>query len=359
MKHLIFVLTFAWLLVTHGARAAEHYHYPARNGAAMTARTLIIHGAADHPAMVPLFEAFQKRHPEIEIRYAEFSTRALYRHFLDSYPQSADLIMSPAMDLQIKLVNDGYALSYVSDQTEALPDWAKWRNEVFGFTYEPITIALNTQVLQGEPLPQSRSQLLDLIRTFDQRFTGKIGMLDIETVGMGYLTWTHDSQQSRTYGRLLEVFGSQQARLYPNSTSLLQALDSGEVMVAYNVLGSYASAWALRNPDLAVILPTDYTSVIMRSAFIPKEAPHKKEAQLFLDFLLSTRGQQILANESSLNPVDERVTGPHSISHLRRSTQSPLRPIPFGLELLLQTDDAKRQLLLHEWFESIESSLAD
>ncbi|MCE8023213.1 ABC transporter substrate-binding protein [Billgrantia aerodenitrificans] len=354
------ILLLAWLIMASMVHAGELYRHAGRQHATTEApRTLVIHGAADHPAVAPLFEAFLESHPAFEILYTEFSTLDLYHHFIDHHPATPDLVMSPAMDLQIKLVNDGYALPYQSVHTEALPDWAKWRNEVFGFTYEPIVIALNTQVLQGEPLPQSRTQLINLIRTLRHRFHGRIGLLDIETVGLGYLTWTHDSQQSRTYGRLIEVFGSLQARLYPNSSTLLEAVDRGEVMVAYNVLGSYARDWAQRNDDLAVILPTDYTSVIMRSAFIPKAASRLAEAQLFLDFLLSTRGQQVLANASSLNPIDERVTGPNSISNLRRSTQSPLRPIPFGLELLLQTDDAKRHLMLEEWSHSIESSFAD
>lgn len=310
---------------------------------------ITVYGAADPSAILPVFEDFQKKYPSISIDYTEFSTVELYNYFLNKPAKRPDLLLSPAMDLQIKLVNDGYALAYKSEHTEGIPRWAQWRNEVFGFTYEPVVIVLNKSILQGDEAPQSRTQLVNFIRKKSQDINGKIGLSNIEKVGLGYLTWSHDSQVSRTYGRLLEVFGAHHARFYPHSTSMLQAVSKGEILVAYNVLGSYAQEWASRFPEISVIMPSDYTTVIMRSAFIPKSAKNINGGKLLLDFLLSEQGQQVLSDQSSLNPISSEITSDNSITNLRRSTNSPLRPILFGLELLLQTDRAKRQLLIKEW----------
>lgn len=310
---------------------------------------ITVYGAADPSAILPVFEDFHKNYPSITIDYTEFSTVELYNYFLNEPDKRPDLLLSPAMDLQIKLVNDGYALAYKSAHTQGIPSWAQWRNEVFGFTYEPVVIVLNKSILQGDEVPQSRTQLVNFIRKKSQDINGKIGLSNIEKVGLGYLTWSHDSQVSRTYGRLLEVFGAHQARFYPHSTSMLQAVSKGEILIAYNVLGSYAQEWASRFPDISVIMPSDYTTVIMRSAFIPKSARNVNGGKLLLDFLLSERGQQVLSDQSSLNPIRSEITGDNSITNMRKSTNSPLRPIPFGLELLLQTDSAKRQLLINEW----------
>ena len=350
------LIGLCWLALAAPALAGNLHIHEAPVSDSVMKTELTIYGSADHPAILPVFLAFQQKHPTVTIRYTEFSTRGLYHYFLNHPDKRPDLVLSPAMDLQIKLVNDGYAQRYHSSQTENIPDWARWRDEVFGFTFEPIVIAMNKTILDGAELPQSRTQLIDLIRMKGDEINGRIGLSDIETVGLGYLTWSHDSQQSRSYGRLLEIFGSHKARFYPNSTAMLKALARGEIVIAYNVLGSYAQEWADQHPDLAVIMPSDYTTVLMRSAFIPKAAVNKQDAELFLDFLLSEQGQQVLADQSSLNPIAEQITGPHSISQLRKTSHGPLQPIPLDLELLLLTDDAKRQLLLNEWHSAMKQN---
>lgn len=322
----------------------------------LPASALRIYGAADYPAIAPLFSQFQQRYPHVSIEYTEFNTRVLYQRFLTEQPRSPDLVLSSAMDLQIKLVNDGYAQTHQSRETEALPRWANWRNEIFGFTYEPAVIAINSDFMQGEALPRSRSELLSLIRSRGDQVRGKIGTFDIERVGVGYLTWAHDRQQSGSYGRMLESFGAHQARRFPSSASMLEALSRGEIVIAYNLLGSYALAWAKEYPVIEVVMPEDYTALVMRSAFIPKRAENLQDARLFLNHLLSLEGQQLLADHANLFPIRDDVTGEQSAHNLRRTTQSRFQPIPLGLSLLVHTDQAKRRLILDEWEAAMKTT---
>ena len=349
MKKTIVVLCLC--LLTLPLKAEKRFEHPTIKS---TTSQLNIYGAADYPAISPLIYAFQQQYPTVHVNYSEFGTRNLYRHFLDHQPNNPDLMLSSAMDLQVKLVNDGYAQAYHSNETASLPGWASWRNEIFGFTYEPAVIAINSGFLSDEKLPENRAELLELIRRKGDQVRGRIGTFDIEKVGVGYLIWSHDSQQTGSYGRLLESFGAHQARLFPSSASMLQALANGEILIAYNVLGSYAHAWSRRYPVISVILPSDYTTLVMRSAFIPKEAPNAAEAKRFLDFLLSKSGQQILADQSSLYPIREDITGETTAKGLRVSSNRPLRPIPLGLQLLVLTDQMKRELLLEEWEISLK-----
>ncbi len=48
-----------------------------------------------------------------------------------------DLAISIAIDLQVKLVNDGYAARARMPETRRGPGWSRWRDELFGFTMEP------------------------------------------------------------------------------------------------------------------------------------------------------------------------------------------------------------------------------
>lgn len=310
---------------------------------------LQLYAAADFPVFEPVLVEFQKRHPDVAIRYSEFNTRVLYESYLDRLPRSPDLMLSSAMDLQVKLVNDGHARTHRSDETQALPMWANWRNEIFGFTYEPVVIAINNKFLSEDQQPATRSELLDLIRHESDRLMGRIGTFDIENVGVGYLTWAHDRQQSGSYGRLLEAFGTHRARRFPSSSSMLRNVNSGEILIAYNVLGSYAKSWAELYPNVTVVMPDDYTALVMRSAFIPKRAPNPEIAHLFLDFLLSVDGQQLLADEANLFPIREEVVGELPAHSLTQQPDTRFQPIPLSLSLLMYTDQAKRGLIFEEW----------
>ena len=108
---------------------------------------------------------------------------------------------------------------------------------------------------------------------------------------------------------------------------MLGALAAGEIMIAYNVLGSYAASWSEAHPDIVVVLPRDYTTVLMRSAFIPKNANNVANARRFLDYLLSEEGQQVLAEKSSFLSGTRRF-GREMLraKSLRVSAHGPLRP---------------------------------
>lgn len=77
---------------------------------------LNIWGAANFDAIEPLLKAYQAQFPEITIVYVEHSSLELFNRVLSLQPtdKKPDVLMSPAMDLQFKLVNDGYAKPYQS-----------------------------------------------------------------------------------------------------------------------------------------------------------------------------------------------------------------------------------------------------
>ncbi|BDX01688.1 periplasmic iron-binding protein [Marinomonas pontica] len=317
---------------------------------------LTVRGAVNREAIAPLFQAYQEKYPNVVIHYAESNTRHLYEQFLAQPESRPDIMLSPAMDLQFKLANDGYALAYDSPELANVPSDSYWRSELFGFTYEPIVTAINSDILAGEILPQSREQLLNLIRSKNHLLDDKIGLFDIQQSGLGYLAWAYDGQQSRSYGRLLEAFGTHQARLYTDTSSMLNALLKGQIFIAYNLVGAYSYRWSEQYDWIRTIMPTDYTSIIMRTAFIPRDAQQPVLAKRFIDFLLSPTGQHILANQSGITPISLNAVGPYSREALRKLPHGIFRPIPLGLELLIQTDDAKKHIIYHEWDSAMLSA---
>ncbi|MBR9884692.1 MAG: ABC transporter substrate-binding protein, partial [Oceanospirillales bacterium] len=153
MRKLVLLL----IMLATNLHAANLYQIPATSS---PSTKLIIYGAADYPAISPLLMAFHHKYPNIDIEYTEGNTLKLYQKFLAVQPNGPDVMLSSAMDLQFKLVNDGYARAYLSSETERLPHWANWRNEIFGFTYEPAVIVVNKTLLESTDIPRSRSELL-------------------------------------------------------------------------------------------------------------------------------------------------------------------------------------------------------
>ncbi|MCZ2722439.1 ABC transporter substrate-binding protein [Marinomonas sp. 15G1-11] len=308
---------------------------------------LAIYGAADYPEIAPIINAFQRKYPTIKVVYTEWSTNALYDAFLENEVAHPDIMLSSAMDLQFKLVNDGHAISHTSTETERLPNGASWRNQIFGFTSEPAVFAFNTDVLGDQDIPHTRTQLVQFIQQNSHQLNNKIGNFDIENTGIGYLVLGHDRLQTNSYYRLLEVLGKTNARSFTSSSSMLKALSTGELLLAYNINGSYANTWSKSYPKIKVVIPKDYTTVFMRSAFIPKKAQNVFDAKRFIDFILSDEGQLALSSETSFNPIRQEL-----ITEEKRvfiGSSSSLRPIPLDLSLLIFTDKMKREVILNEW----------
>ncbi|MCF5947311.1 ABC transporter substrate-binding protein [Xanthomonas perforans] len=338
------------LLLVHGlacAAAGDVRRFPAQGPVRVQLR---VQGSTDLEVFGAVIRDYQRLHPGTEVIYEDVIAWDIYDRYL--HPShgapAADMLISASMDLQTKLVNDGHALAHRSAQTEALPAWAQWRHEVFGISYEPVAIVYNTRKLDAARVPRTRRQLLALLRAPDAPLRGKVGTYDVERSGVGYLFATQDGQVGSIAGALLAALGANRVVLEERTGSLLDRVSRGELLLAYNVLGSYAQARIDAAAPLGIVQPQDYTLVALRTAVIPKTAPHAPEARRFLDYLLSPRGQQVLSREARLMPILPAAGGRGG------SAQPPFRPIPLGPGLLVYLDKLKRRQFLDAWRASTQ-----
>jgi iron(III) transport system substrate-binding protein len=292
-------------------------------------------------------------HPAVRVSYLEVNTLELYQKTIQEKDHpSASLVISSAMDLQLKLVNDGYVQTYRSPATEQLPDDAKWRNQVFAFSLEPVVMLVNKDKYPGK-LPEDRQDLLRAIRQYEDQMTGKIGTYDIRNSGVGYLLASQDARQAdATWGRLIEAFGSHQLQTYCCTHQIIDDVASGKLVLGYNLLGSYASQRARIDPRLEMILPKDYTLMVMRVALIPKKAANVDDAGLFLDFLLSDEVQGMMQTKALLFPIRPDVT-PVITSYVVEAT-GPKRAIELDQQLLVGRDYAKQRRFIKSWEVALE-----
>jgi iron(III) transport system substrate-binding protein len=169
------------------------------------------------------------------------------------------------MDLQIKLVNDGYAQPHKSAETAKLPDWANWKNEAFGTTYEPIGIVYNKRLVPAADVPQSHADFIKLLSTQPEKYKGKVTTYDPEKSGVGFMLVSQDKQVNGAgFGDLLKAFGSVQVRVQGSTGTMMERIASGENLIGYNLNAAYALTRAQKDPSIGIVLPKDYTLVISR-----------------------------------------------------------------------------------------------
>jgi iron(III) transport system substrate-binding protein len=142
--------------------------YPARYAETISSANregkLVIYSATDLPAAAPLLKEFRAHYPRIEVDYQNMSSIEVYKRFVSESVEggrSADVLWSPAMDLQMKLVNDGQAQPYKS------PEAASSRPGRYGATrpsappssrsYSCTTSGCSRRAKCRKPMPPWRS----------------------------------------------------------------------------------------------------------------------------------------------------------------------------------------------------------
>lgn len=317
-------------------------------------RTLNIYSTVDLDAFEPLLKAFVERHPSTKLAYHDVNSLELYHKVIAEKDRpKASLIVSSAMDLQLKLVNEGLAKTYQSSITQALPDMAKWRSQIFAFSLEPVVMLVNRNQFPGGVLPKNRLDLLQIMRHHSQAFQGKIGTYDIRKSGVGYLLASQDARQAdATWGRMIEAFGNHQVKTYCCTSAMIDEVAAGDLLLGYNLVGSYANKRALGDPRLTMIMPSDYTLLMMRTALIPKLAPNAEDAGIFIDFLLSEKAQSLMLKENLLFPISD-VSKAINLSEKR---SHPTRIIELDQQLLVGRDHAKQSRFIRSWESALELS---
>jgi iron(III) transport system substrate-binding protein len=315
---------------------------------------LVIYGATDSKATQPLIKDFNTLYPGITVEYNDMNSTELYNRFISESAAggtTADVLWSSAMDLQMKLASDGYALAYKSVEASKIPGWAVWNDMAYGTTFEPAAIVYNKRLVTGAEVPQTHADFAKLIAT--EKFRDKVTTYDIEKSGVGFMFMTQDSQDFPQYPALANAFGTAKVRVQSSTGTMLERISSGENLIGYNVLGSYALVRAKTDPSLGVVLPKDYTLILSRVQFINKNAKNANAAKLWMDYLLSHRGQTIIANESKLFAIRADVKGETTSAELIREIgEKNIKPVPVHPILLQYLAPAKRMAFLKQWKET-------
>ncbi|MEY4873279.1 MAG: hypothetical protein RLZZ563_2609 [Pseudomonadota bacterium] len=345
----MFRLILALLLCTPWPALAEVFRFPAPSGA--TGAEMTIYSTLDERLASPLIAAFQDQNPDVAVIYEDLLADQIRARVIDESTAggpTADFLFSSAMDLQMKLANDGYARPVQLPEAANWPDWANWRDTAYAMTFEPAVLVYHRPSFPDGP-PQSRLALLEWLRESPAQSTPRIGTYDITRSAVGYLYMARDEEHFPDIWALLRAMTDAGMETYPTSQDIIDRVADGRLLIGYNILGSYAADQARSLPDLGLVLLRDYTVVISRVAMVPRAAKNPELGERFLAFLMSRDGQELLARKLRLPAVSLEVADADSARAMQAALGAQLRPVPVSPGLMVYLDQAKRRRLLARW----------
>ncbi|MEJ8848600.1 ABC transporter substrate-binding protein [Variovorax rhizosphaerae] len=350
-------------LMSYAPRAQAPRGYPASYAATVRAAEdegrLVVYATTDTAVARPLIDDFKSMYPRINIEYEDLTSTELHYRFVAETQLgggSADVVWSSSMDLQSFLVSNGYAQTYESPESAGLPAWAKWKGQAWATTFEPIAIAYNKALLPAAEVPRTHADLAKMLNGSAERFKGKVMSYDIEKSGLGFFLATQDVGVAPVFWDIAQGFGKVDVRFASTTDAMLKQVASGKTTIAYNVLGSYAVAQARKDPNIGYVFPSDYTLVMSRLQLINKKAAHPNAARLWVDYILSQRGQTVIANQAGLYSVRADVNGETTAARLTQTLGNSLRAIAVGPSLIGYLNNQNYRDFIVQWRKATENA---
>ena len=315
---------------------------------------VVVYSVLSAAAAQPLIADFEAAYPGIKVDYdgdkGSNDMDARFRRESAAGEPTADVVWSSAMDMQMQLVAQGYAETYRSPEARGLPRWANYRAKAYGTTLEPVVIVYNRNTLPASDVPRDHDALAKLLSTQTERFAGKVTGFDIVKSGVGYMFAAQDEAAYPRYPALLTAFGAAGIQPSGGTGEMLSAINSGKFLIGYNMMGAYAAGRSRKDlPNLAWVYPADYTLLLSRVAFVNKRAANPNAARLWLDYLLSARGQKVMGDRLELYPIRNGIEARFTATRLVADIGPSFRPIPLDMRLVKALSPAETNRILAKW----------
>ena len=202
-----------------------------------------------------------------------------------------------------------------------VPDWArsptgKW----VGISGRARTVVYNTQRLTEADLPD------DIFEFIDPKWEGRIGWAPGNASFQTMVTamraiWGEDKTL-----QWLEGVQANDPQVYPKNTPIVAAAAAGEIDVGFvnhyylpRFLAEEGESFPARNYHPRAGGPG--ATIMVAGAGILEASKNKEPARKFLEFMLSTAGQQYFAGKTFEYPLVEGVNTPHVLVPLSEIKQ--------------------------------------
>jgi two-component system, OmpR family, sensor histidine kinase TctE len=335
------ILGFAWCLTLTTSQ-------PAQAQSAVQNRLSILM-SPDTGLVDRLIDGFKTVRPDVEITVQRVNAQIISTLLRgqDAFGTGPDLVMSHAADLQVELVNEGYALINEATAVKALPAWAAWRRELITYALDYGTITYRKSAIPDNEFPHSRVELARFLDRVSEAFKGRVATYDIGNNSLAYILATQEARFSTAYWRLVRTFGGAEVRLFWTTDEILEAFKKNDIDIAYNLIASEIGEFAA-DQRYAIVKTEDYLLTVPRTLFIPRNTRSPNLASEFTEFVLSEQGQAIVRKAGALSV---RALGLNNTSNGKEALT--MRPVALGPGLLALRDLNTRSNFLETWLQLV------
>jgi len=234
-----------------------------------------------------LFDAFTKKYPFIKTEFFNAGSARVFNRILNEARAGKvffDLVAIRGVETH-QLVKEGFLQPYFSPESNAYPKGFKDAKGYWVDYFDAYNvIGYNTKLVPKEVAPKSWDDLLD------PRWKGKIAM--DEEMYSWYaamaVAWGREKAQ-----RFMKALAKQDIQLRRGQTLIAQLMAAGEFHMGMALAHRIEKMKEMGAP-VEWVTTLDPVTVSLHPIGVAARAPHSNAAKLFIDFVLSKEGQQVV-----------------------------------------------------------------
>jgi iron(III) transport system substrate-binding protein len=251
---------------------------------------------------VPISEAFEKKTGVKVELWRSSSEKVLQRAMTEfragRYSVDAFELNGPELEVMWR---EGVLDRFYSPQAANMPPAAFAKNGAYvADRFNFFTIAYNTNLVKPNEVPNSYEDLLK------QNWVGRIGIEASDTDWFGSMVHAMGEEKGMAFFRKL---ADMKPQMRTGHTLMAELVASGEIPLAATIYNHNAERLKVKGAPIAW-KPLNPTFGRPNGVSVARNAPHPNAALLFVDFMLSLEGQQLIKKVNRVpasNKVDSNL----------------------------------------------------
>lgn len=269
-------------------------------------------------------DIFEEKYPYIDVNYTTFdSNEAMYSKIV-SGAASYDVVI-PSEYMVSKLINENMLAEldfsnipnykYIGDAYKNLSSDPENKYSVPYF-WGTVVVIYNSEHIDEADV---KNQSLDLL--WNEKYAGKILMFDNPRDSFGIaltkLGYSMNSENDKEWQEAAKLLSEQKPIVQAYvMDAIFDKMEAGEAWIAPYYAGD-ALIMQETNPEIKFYIPTEGTNMFVDSMCVLNTTEHKKEAELFINFMCDPEIAAMNAetvgyatpNTEAMNLLDPEITG--------------------------------------------------
>jgi len=277
---------------------------------------LVIYGNPPADNFAPVLKAFNAVYPGINVQFTSLGDNESFAKYEAEHAQgarTADVLIASGAPAWVNGATQGVAKTdFVPAGLSNFPPYAQQLPGVFVMSPEPILAAWSPKLIPAGQTPTSYAQLVAAVQSNPNAFAHKLVSYPIDnSLGYSAIYGMEQIAGKDTVNRWLDALGPNTKTFGEGLSAMTQVLSGASSFdwtvsgLAKGVLKSLIGSGVAQYGYM-----TDATPIVPRGIAVTNGAKSPASAELFLDFLFSTAGQDAMckagfsAYMNNYKPVD-------------------------------------------------------